>query len=66
MRWALENEYDFDKDQINELKEVLKEKYAEFQKIGAKLKDVLKGLSFSDFTNKERMMTLIMKFLTSL
>jgi hypothetical protein len=66
VRWALENEYDFDKDQIKELKQVLKEKYAEFLKIGAKLKDVLKDLSISDFTNKERMMALIMKFLTSL
>lgn len=66
VRWALENEYDFDKDQIKEIKQVLKEKYAEFQKIGAKLKDVLKDLSFSDFKDRERMMTLIMKFLTSL
>jgi small GTP-binding protein len=66
VRWALENEYDFDKDQIEELKKVLKVKYAEFQKIGAKLKDILKDLSISDFTDKERMMTLIMKFLTSL
>jgi hypothetical protein len=64
VRWALEKDFDFNKDQLDDLKKLLKEQYKEFLKVGEKLKYLLKDLSIDDLKNKDLIMKIIMNFLT--